>query len=133
MEKQHIIAGEVLQHMRDYVDYPQQTRDDMHTLGYLDTPQWIDAISQMPNAKDPAYIAELKALAKKVDARYSTSFEMDIEEHITGIDRSDVREIVNSHYPDNEKLSYNELLEIIKRYPAEKDLRKIVGSIMNNR
>jgi hypothetical protein len=65
-----------LNHMLGYLTEEQTSdakdqgleNDTIHMLGYLDTPQWIDAYKYL-NEK-----SELLALAKRVDNAYGTKF-----------------------------------------------------------
>ena len=68
---------EILLHMLGYVDEKLQTGDDMHDLGYLDSPQWVDAVFIYT---DEPSRDEIKKLAQRVDRHYSTSFYQDIVE-----------------------------------------------------
>jgi len=71
-------AEEVLDHMINYVEEKLHTSDNLHILGYLDTPHWVEAVTLY--FKDQAeHILALKALAKQVDKRYKTDFHGDIE------------------------------------------------------
>ena len=77
--------SEVLTHMLGYVNEDQQADadsqglcdDDIHLLGYLDTPHWIEATGMFTGEN----LTELKALAKRIDTRYNTNFHGDILEN----------------------------------------------------
>jgi hypothetical protein len=50
--------------------------NDMHMLGYLDSPQWVEASKVLTGASR----SDLIDLAKKVDSVYGTDFHGDIVE-----------------------------------------------------
>lgn len=72
------IYREVVEHMINYTDYSNHTGDDMHDMGYADTPQWIDAVKVLPEN----YRWAIKKAAKRVDAHYNTSFHAEILEFL---------------------------------------------------
>lgn len=67
-----------LEHMIGYVDENQHSSDEIHTLGYLDTPQWIDAIKVLPKHLH----ISVRNWAVKVDKRYKTNFVGAIDEEM---------------------------------------------------
>lgn len=72
------IPENVIQHMLGYIEEDDQTGNDVHDLGYLDTHHWVDAVKVLEERQ----LDSLKALAKVVDSQYNTSFFSDIEEAI---------------------------------------------------
>jgi hypothetical protein len=63
---------EVVTHMLGYLDEEKidMNEGELFLVGYLDTPQWVDAQKALPERLHPA----LRELALLVDERYNTSF-----------------------------------------------------------
>ena len=102
---------EALHHMFGYVEESLHQGTDLHVLGYLDTPQWIDALSALPMKFRPS----LLDLAKKVDRQYNTSFHDQMVAHLTEIGESPlnlafIKEWVSDNRPDL-KSSIDELIK----------------------
>ena len=72
------IYREVVEHMINYTDYSNHTGNEIHDMGYADTPQWIDAVKVLPEN----YRWAIKKAAKRIDAHYNTSFHADILEFL---------------------------------------------------
>ena len=67
----------VYDHMIGYLDSEKidMRESPIYLLGYLDTPQWVDALKVLEAEYHPA----LRELAQLVDEEYSTSFLEDIK------------------------------------------------------